>query len=79
MGVESYGEAWNSIAVLAQVLALPLPSGAVDELQRFERKGSGQALAVYLSTPITTGERFLEWRRGLGRSCRALRQRTRAS
>ena len=66
MGVDVHGKALSTMAVLSDVLALPLPPGADDELQRFDRMGRGRIRAVYLSTPITTGERFLEWRRNLG-------------
>lgn len=55
----------TSSSVLSEVLTRPLPSGALDELEHLKPQGGGQSV-VYLSTPITTGERFLHWRKRLG-------------
>lgn len=50
-------------AAVADVLKRPLPPGALGQLERLAGQTPGAAKVIYLSTPITTGPRYLAWRR----------------
>ncbi|MFC7358890.1 hypothetical protein [Nocardioides astragali] len=66
MGHKSGERRSTGASILGQVWSRPLPPEASAELDRFELKLREHGRAIYLSTPITTGEKFLLWRRGHG-------------
>lgn len=49
-------------SAVSELLTRPLPPGALGELERLEGVAAAGSV-VYLSTPITTGPRYLAWRR----------------
>lgn len=51
---------------LSRVWLRPLPTGSHAALERLESRYLKDGKGVYVSTPITTGEKFLNWRRGQG-------------